>query len=504
VRGGGRLDQKAELRPGRDFLIALGIAAVAAATIFSAPGPGFPVLHTILNTGIAIATVVISLLLWDTGVRTGETRQRYLAFVFAVVGVLEVLHVLAALEPSSAYEWLNEIHRSLRSGTWAPPAYLLPLGVGAILWLAPTPRTSRLAFTVVTLAAAAGFFALFQLLPRYSAPGLLGIVRPTLLLVPLLWIPVGIVLWRRRAGDRIAHALAFYSLGAALSHSMMLYSEEATSKFAMTAHFGVFAGGLFLLLSLVQMGTADTARRMRIEQELKESNEELEARVAMRTAELEHLNTDLRREVGVRHTAEVRTLMQLERLELLRRITHAIAERQDLASIFQVVVRRVEEDLPADFVAICNHDRDAGSLEVNRVGARSETLAMALAMKERARIPIDRNGLSRCISGLLVYEPDIAASEFPFPQRLAGSGLGSMVIVPLMVERGGVFAVLVVARRAAQAFSSGECEFLHQLCDHVALAANQAQLHTSLQEAYENLQRTQDAVLEQERLSNPS
>ena len=63
-----------------------------------------------------------------------------------------------------------------------------------------------------------------------------------------------------------------------------------------------------------------------------------------------------------------------------------------------------------------------------------------------------------------------------------------------------LFAVLVVARRAANAFSSGECEFLRQLGDQVALAANQAQLHDSLQQAYENLKRTQDAVLEQERL----
>ena len=55
-----------------------------------------------------------------------------------------------------------------------------------------------------------------------------------------------------------------------------------------------------------------------------------------------------------------------------------------------------------------------------------------------------------------------------------------MVVVPLMVEqRSGVFGVLVVARRAAHAFSSAECEFLRQLCDHVSLAANQAQLHAS-------------------------
>jgi signal transduction histidine kinase/ActR/RegA family two-component response regulator len=105
------------------------------------------------------------------------------------------------------------------------------------------------------------------------------------------------------------------------------------------------------------------------------------------------------------------------------------------------------------------------------------------------------------VSGRQVYEPDITRIRFPFPQRLARVGLKSMVIVPLLVEeRSGVFGVLVVARRAVDSFSSAECEFLRQLCDHVSLAANQTQLHESLKQAYEDLRLTQDAVLEQERL----
>ena len=493
------MDVTGELRPGRDFIIALGISVLAGVAIFSAPGPAFPILHTILNTGIALGVVAVSLLFWDLGWRTGAAPIRFLAIVYAVAGVLEILHVLAALEPSSASASLNEVLRQLRSGTWAPPAYLLPLGIGLTLWIAPTPRASKLAFAAGAVAASAGLFALFQWLPRYAEPGFLGILRPTLILVPLLWIPVGIVFWRRRAGDRIAHVLAFYALGMVLAHSLMLYSDEAASKFAMTAHFGVFACGLFLLLGLMQMGTVDNARRMRIEQELKLSNEALEARVAARTSELERLNTDLRREIGVRHGAEVRALMQLERLDLLRRITRAIAERQDLESIFQVVVRSVEEHLPVDFAAMCTRE-DAG-LKVTRVGTRSEQVALQLAMPPQSHIEIDQNGLARCIAGQQVYEPDITAVQFPFPQRLARAGLRSMVIVPLSLDaHSGVFAVLVVARRIADAFSSGECEFLRQLCEHVALAAHQAQLHTSLQQAYEHLQRTQESALEQERL----
>src|SRR5262249_8863694 len=49
-------------------------------------------------------------------------------------------------------------------------------------------------------------------------------------------------------------------------------------------------------------------------------------------------------------------------------------------------------------------------------------------------------------------------------------------------------------------FSSGECEFLRQLSEHVALAVCQTQLHESLWAAYDELRQTQQAVLQQERL----
>ena len=56
------------------------------------------------------------------------------------------------------------------------------------------------------------------------------------------------------------------------------------------------------------------------------------------------------------------------------------------------------------------------------------------------------------------------------------------------------------ARRDAHAFSSVECEFLRQLSEHVALAAQQAQLYESLQQAYDDLRKTQVAAMQEERL----
>jgi PAS domain S-box-containing protein len=205
------------------------------------------------------------------------------------------------------------------------------------------------------------------------------------------------------------------------------------------------------------------------------------------------------RDITDRKLSEVKVQAQLARLNLLQQITRAIGERQDIRSIFQVVIRTLEEHLPVDFCCICLYDPAEKCLIVTSVGSRSEPLAMELAMTEQARVEIDENGLSRCVRGRLVYEPDISQVPFPFPQRLARGGLSAMVAAPLLVES-KVFGILIAARQQARSFSSGECEFLRQSSEHVALATHQAQLYGALQQAYEDLRQTQNAVMQQERL----
>jgi signal transduction histidine kinase/CheY-like chemotaxis protein len=138
-------------------------------------------------------------------------------------------------------------------------------------------------------------------------------------------------------------------------------------------------------------------------------------------------------------------------------------------------------------------------LAVVCVGVKSQTLALELAMAEQSRIDIDQNGLSRCVRGKLVYEPDISQSAFPFPKRLSQGDLHSLVIAPLLVES-NVFGVLVAARRETEGFTSSDCEFLRQLSEHVALAAHQAQIYSALQQAYNELRQSQQTILQQERL----
>ncbi len=205
------------------------------------------------------------------------------------------------------------------------------------------------------------------------------------------------------------------------------------------------------------------------------------------------------RDVTERLSSETRLREQLARLALLSRVTHAIGERQDLRSIFQVVLRTVEDELPVDLCMVCLYDMGENRLTVNCVGAHSLDLAQQIGLTEAAIVPIDENGLARCVRGELVYEPEIAGSAFPFPARLASIGMHAMTFSPLLVES-QVFGILICARRAPESFSSGECEFLRQTSEHTALAAHQAQLYEALQRAYDDLRMTQQQVMQQERL----
>ncbi len=247
---------------------------------------------------------------------------------------------------------------------------------------------------------------------------------------------------------------------------------------------------LLVGVSLGISGVADAQRRIR--EALRRANDELDLRVQERTQ-------DLQSEVHQHKATEQRLKAQLERLNLLDQITRAIGERQDLASVYQVVIRRLEDQLPVDFGCVCLYDAAAEILTVTGIGVRSEALAAQLAMSEESRIMVGQNGLSRCVQGHLVYEPDVSQIDFPFPQSLARSGLRAVVSAPLLVES-HVFGVLIAARREPNSFSSGECEFLRQLCEHVALASHQAQVYEALQRAYDELRQTQQAVMQQERL----
>jgi PAS domain S-box-containing protein len=192
--------------------------------------------------------------------------------------------------------------------------------------------------------------------------------------------------------------------------------------------------------------------------------------------------------------------VQLERVQLLDRITHAIGAHQEADKVFEVVLGSLEQSLGIEFGGIALYDTEAAQITVSSVGARSAALGARIGVTEESRIPVDAEALARVARGELVYLEDLEqASHSPFCTRLLSGSLRALVAAPLVIED-EVFGIMLVARREPRSFSPDDREFLRQLSSHVALATQKARLYDALQVAYEDLRQTQQTVMQQERL----
>jgi signal transduction histidine kinase/ActR/RegA family two-component response regulator len=189
---------------------------------------------------------------------------------------------------------------------------------------------------------------------------------------------------------------------------------------------------------------------------------------------------------------------QLVRLDLLQRTTRAIGERQDLPSILQVIVGRLETELPVDFACIARCDAGTDALVIESLGPRAAALAQRGGVHLNERIDLKAGERDLCFGGI-VYEPEVGESAHPLARRLARGGLAAVVIAPLVTPDAS-WGVLVAGRTSPHSFSSPDTEFLQQLSDHASLAVRQARLTDDLKRAYDDLRQSQLTFAQQERL----
>jgi len=327
-------DAADHVRFGKNLVIALALFGLTSAAILTWQIQS-PIFHTILDTSVFLTAALIALLLWDGSVRTGRPLALFLAIAFAVVAAGELVHTLIALERLSG-ESAAAAEVRWRAGTWGPTAYILPIGVGMALFLRDAPRRRGRLFALALIGLYAALLVIFQLLPRYSMPALFGISRPTLLGVPLLWAAVAFGYWRQRKTSQVASAVAAGALVMVLAHSFMLFSQPADNPGAivgtgMVAHFGKIAAEILLLLNLIQIGAADTVRRLQAEAELTHVNLNLEQHIRQRTAALQATNINLQEQIALREEADHRlrqsqaNVVQQERLRVLGQMASGIA-----------------------------------------------------------------------------------------------------------------------------------------------------------------------------------
>src|SRR5581483_9305184 len=225
---------------------------------------------------------------------------------------------------------------------------------------------------------------------------------------------------------------------------------------------------------------------------LHQAQDKLERRVEERTR-------DLQSEIGKRQRAQDALQQQLTRISLLNQITHVVSERQDLPRILNAVLRQLEDHLPVELGLVCLYASETDELIVSALREQNPKQLGKLDLVEGQTISLAQSGLGQAKAGKTIYLADTTMADATLLRGLAAVGMRCAVGAPLTVED-KLFGILVVARSQVDSFSSGECEFLRMLGEHVALAAHQARLHNQLETAYNELRQTQQTVMQQDRL----
>ena len=138
------------------------------------------------------------------------------------------------------------------------------------------------------------------------------------------------------------------------------------------------------------------------------------------------------------------------RLDLLHRITRAIGERQDLRSIFQVVIRSLEDDLPIDFGCICLYDAAERHADGRPASARAASaVATSWRCTSTSASPSTATACRAACKASWSTSRTSRVSACLYAAARA-RGLRALVIAPLLAQ-GTVFGVLIAARKEAEA-----------------------------------------------------
>ncbi|MBI3038039.1 response regulator, partial [bacterium] len=191
--------------------------------------------------------------------------------------------------------------------------------------------------------------------------------------------------------------------------------------------------------------------------------------------------------------------LQFTRIELLNQIARGIAGRNDLNSIFNIVLKYLYDKLPVEYGVIFllepNNNKILLSVDTNP----KSKFAIGTIPSTDGSLSLQSQSMGGCSKAEVCYVPDFSEDTRPISRDLSKKGAGSGVSVPILLEE-KVFGVLFVIREKVNAFSQGEIEFLKMVCEHVAMAVHQANLYNNLKSAYNDIRATQISVAQQERL----
>jgi signal transduction histidine kinase/DNA-binding response OmpR family regulator len=182
-------------------------------------------------------------------------------------------------------------------------------------------------------------------------------------------------------------------------------------------------------------------------------------------------------------------------LKVLNEIARIVNSRLDLKSMLDAASEALAENLGARRVGafVCQEN-----LESLKLVASKDSQDGSADLK--SEFPLRGTRFNDCLESQKPLYTSNLKQGSGSRMTLIECGLVSEVIVPIMGEDAPLGA-LSVARSRENGFTEDDIEFMSQVAIHFGTGMKNAMLYEELQHAYETLQKSQEQILQQERLN---
>ena len=192
------------------------------------------------------------------------------------------------------------------------------------------------------------------------------------------------------------------------------------------------------------------------------------------------------------------TERKAQRLLLMDEINRAISSTLDLDSIFKVTAEKLKKVVSYERMNLAYWCPEVNSFELGAIyfsDGRSKLNIGTIVPAEDTQMSEVVKSKSSFVMNKLSLENSIKATS----RMLYVEGVRSFVSIPVL-SHADVIAVLTLTSRNHNGFDSQTVEMLKSVASHLSVAIKNARLFSDLQKAYDNLKRTQDQLVQSEKL----
>jgi PAS domain S-box-containing protein len=301
--------------------------------------------------------------------------------------------------------------------------------------------------------------------------------------------------------------------GRIITHSGKLKWVRAISRPEKQANGDILWNGLII----------DISEQVQAEQELRQYQGQLEAKVEERTRELAETNLQLQAEIAERkqaeeiiHQSKARYQELAKREKLLNRLSEQIRHTLDLDKILETAVQEIQDLLQLDRCIFAWYKPEANPPIWQAIKeAKKPSLASILGCYPATAIGENVN--NSLANQEIVRIDDVTKTTDPNHRQLLRSlGYKSEIALPIQTNCGQIGVIVCIHCTEFHCWTDAEVELLQAVLAQLAIAINQAELYAQsqqtalsaqqqaqqLQQTLQELQKTQTQLVQSEKMSS--